>query len=694
MGAFKLPEEMPTGLTELTALRDEALAEFDILKAKVNADEYLTDDELEYMEQLVSALETIQGAADTAIEAETARNSKIADLLAKVDGGEEDESEEESEEGPDGSADNEGESVPDGSERVEADVAAAEVVSEAEAATRDAVPAVTAANRRPVRFSGLGRGKTPDVPARRGPGNRDFGFTMDTQAPGYTPGYVGFRELALGLDSVRPGIRARSNRPNTGQFAGLTLGRLARGVTEIEDAHELVREIDRATALDQWRAPSFNTEGSLTAAGGWCAPSETLYTFCEVPAATDLLSLPEITIRRGGVRWPDEPDMSAIFDSFEWFFTETQLEAVDGNGDPTAIKQCVEIPCVEDFTEIRLNAVGYCVEAGILQTQGWPELIEKFMAELTQEHFRALSRRTINDMVTGSTALTIPADTQIGVASAIYNSVALMATNLRLDRGLGRTALIEGVAPSWLFEVIRADLAMREGVDTLSISDAQIQSGFSARNISLQFVGDWQTRDAGKPGNINTLEWPDSVNIMLYPAGTWFRALSNVIELGVMYPKEQLQVNRYTRMFTEDAIAVAKRCNKSLNIMVPICPSGAVGARQTVVCNSTTMVNEVQQIATDSGTITAGNFKLTFEGQQTGNIAWNAAASAVQTALEALSNVDSGDVAVTGGALPGTPVSVEFKGAYAGVNDVQMSVDNTGLTGGTLAVTTTTQGRS
>jgi hypothetical protein len=71
---------------------------------------------------------------------------------------------------------------------------------------------------------------------------------------------------------------------------------------------------------------------------------------------------------------------------------------------------------------------------------------------------------------------------------------------------------------------------------------------------------------------------------VLYPAGTWFRAMSNVIELGVMYPKEQLQVNRYTRFFTEDALATGKRCNKSIVVTIPLCVSGGIGARKEITC--------------------------------------------------------------------------------------------------------------
>jgi hypothetical protein len=282
-----------------------------------------------------------------------------------------------------------------------------------------------------------------------------------------------------------------------------------------------------------------------------------------------------------------EPDLTEVYANFEWFFTEPELEAVDsGDGSPTAVKTCVDIPCPDEFEEIRLAAVGYCVEAGILQTQGWPELIEWFMQSLAQEHLRALSRRTILDIVAGSTGVTIAGDTQIGVVSSVLNSLALQATNLRLNRGLGRTATIEGVAPSWFFEVIRADLAMQEGVDNKNVTDGQVQAWLAARNLALQFVGDWQTRGAGEPGDLTTVAWPATVNVLLYPAGTWFRSLSPVIELGVMYPKEQLQVNRYTRFFTEDAIAVGKRCNASLNVEIPICVSGAISDRQAVTCSA------------------------------------------------------------------------------------------------------------
>lgn len=106
--------------------------------------------------------------------------------------------------------------------------------------------------------------------------------------------------------------------------------------------------------------------------------------------------------------------------------------------------------------------------------------------------------------------------------------------------------------------------------------------------------------------------------------------------------------------------------------------------------------NEVQQVAI-TGSPTGGSFTLTFDGQTTAGIVYNAAAAAVQSALAALSNIGSGNVSCSGGALPGTPVAVTFIGSLAGIDVPQMTASAASLTGGTspaVNVTTTTPGGS
>ena len=104
--------------------------------------------------------------------------------------------------------------------------------------------------------------------------------------------------------------------------------------------------------------------------------------------------------------------------------------------------------------------------------------------------------------------------------------------------------------------------------------------------------------------------------------------------------------------------------------------------------------SEVQTI-TVTGSPTGGTFTLTFTGQTTGTIAYNATAATIKTTLEALSNINPGDVVLTGGPLPATPVVVTFQGQYAGTDVALMTDNDAGLTGGTtpaVTVTTTTPG--
>ncbi len=100
------------------------------------------------------------------------------------------------------------------------------------------------------------------------------------------------------------------------------------------------------------------------------------------------------------------------------------------------------------------------------------------------------------------------------------------------------------------------------------------------------------------------------------------------------------------------------------------------------------------QTVTVTGTPTGGSFTLTFNGQTTAAIPYNATAAQVKTALVALSNVASTDVTTTGGPLPGSPVVVTFGGNYNDTNVAQMTA-TASLTGGsspTAAVSTTTPG--
>lgn len=103
--------------------------------------------------------------------------------------------------------------------------------------------------------------------------------------------------------------------------------------------------------------------------------------------------------------------------------------------------------------------------------------------------------------------------------------------------------------------------------------------------------------------------------------------------------------------------------------------------------------NEEQTI-TITGTPTGGSFTITFGGETTAAIPYNATAAQVKAALLALPSLVYGDIEVTGGPGPGTPWVVEFMGRYSGMAVAAMTTTDS-LTGGTTpesAVTESTAG--
>lgn len=99
--------------------------------------------------------------------------------------------------------------------------------------------------------------------------------------------------------------------------------------------------------------------------------------------------------------------------------------------------------------------------------------------------------------------------------------------------------------------------------------------------------------------------------------------------------------------------------------------------------------NEVQQIAVNA---TGGTYTLTYSGQTTGTIAYNATPAVVLTALEALSNIPTGALRVTQtvAASPAFTYTIEFGGSLGETNVAQMTSTAAGLTGGTSAAVVTT----
>lgn len=84
---------------------------------------------------------------------------------------------------------------------------------------------------------------------------------------------------------------------------------------------------------------------------------------------------------------------------------------------------------------------------------------------------------------------------------------------------------------------------------------------------------------------------------------------------------------------------------------------------------------------------TGGTFTVTVGGQTTSAVAYNATAGTLQTALEALSTVAVGDVAVTGGPGATNPYRIQIGGAYNDTATPTITASGASLTGTGAAAT-------
>ena len=106
---------------------------------------------------------------------------------------------------------------------------------------------------------------------------------------------------------------------------------------------------------------------------------------------------------------------------------------------------------------------------------------------------------------------------------------------------------------------------------------------------------------------------------------------------------------------------------------------------------SSAAANEVQTLASSGAS--AGTFTLTYDGQTTAAIAYNATAATVVQALQALANVGVGNVSATGGPAQSTNIVFTFIGELAARDVPLITINKAGLTGaGAGIVTQTTKG--
>lgn len=319
-----LPEELSTlSDEELTALRDRAVEMFDELYADGEAT--LSPDDLETLKGLKGAIDSLNAEETRRSEASAEIKAAAAELAASIASAESAAGEEDAggEEAP-------AEPIAAATETVA--LAGETVVDSGDAA--GAVVAAAAAQRGPVslRVSGARRrgAAAAKALAANSAGSRspirsttaigNFSVGQELSIEDLSEVYArqsGTLSKSAAESSVRSGRSFRQRFP----IAQIRREFDERAKVYSDDPSDVEAAIKFAT--DEKRLSG----GSLVAAGGWCAPSETIYDLCQLESSAGIISLPELGAMRGGIRNTLGPDWATFLSTTGFTFTEADDQA-------------------------------------------------------------------------------------------------------------------------------------------------------------------------------------------------------------------------------------------------------------------------------------------------------------------------------------------------------------------------------
>ncbi|MGC5027457.1 major capsid protein [Tsukamurella sp. DT100] len=563
---------------DLNAISAEAQGEFGSIDVENPSDESIAA-----LETLVAISESVQQAASAAEAATAERAAAVASLSDRMSalGAREDTDTPADPSAVDEDAPAEEPDAPvDGPEDPVAKAAGADAKKKASTAQSDTPAAGVDApvqEAAPIAASGAARRRVPlgSLPRKQEP--------TPTEAPGVAiVAAANVKGIAAGthldgLDGLTAAVQAKIEALPTGYVPNAVI---KENVATIRRPFpkELVASADRRddTEVLNYAADHSRLDGgSLVAAGGWCSPSETLY---ELPgiladAKAGLIDVPDIQVNRGGIRFNRGLDFKNIYAGVG--FAQTEAQAIAGTE-----KTFWHIPCVDPWIDVRSDVVGFGLIAGVLQQDAYPEVGREATAGALAAHAHKVNASTISRMVAEATNV---GTVTLGpsVTTAVLGGLEQQVVDVRYGYRAPETMQLEAILPLWLKPLIRQDLSLRTGIAFDQVDDGAITGYFAKRGVRVQFVYDWQdsftsatTPSTGFGGADAYKDWPDTVQALIYPAGTYVRGRGEVLSLDTIYDSTNLKINDYIQLFVEEKLLVARRAYSARLVTFPTLVNG------------------------------------------------------------------------------------------------------------------------
>lgn len=324
-------------------------------------------------------------------------------------------------------------------------------------------------------------------------------------------------------------------------------------------------------------------------AAGICGPVETAY---DIPVIGDTDrpvrdALARMGADRGGLTY--RPAIDGVLQTGgigNW--TSANDEA-----DPLVPKTCLEVDCPTPVT-VEVDAIYQCLTFSNMSTQFDPE----FMDSVIQAQGIAFARFAENKLLTQLTnaSKTIYTTKFLGAARDAVVALDKIVAYYRSVHRLNDNAPLRHIVPLWMKDLFRADIARQmvgDGLETLAISDEQIEEWFRRRNINITYHLDGiDPADITAPdpdivvpnqlysvaaANTEVPEFKDAVSTLLFREGDWKYLDGGELNMGIVRDSVLNSENRF-QTFKEEFGTGAHRGIESLHLVYQLSPTGASAA--------------------------------------------------------------------------------------------------------------------
>lgn len=314
---------------------------------------------------------------------------------------------------------------------------------------------------------------------------------------------------------------------------------------------------------------------ALTASGGICAPAPVRYEFdgvgSDVRPIRDVL--PRFDANRGAVQVFRTPGLGAVADALG---VHTNADDIAGNSKNVLVVNCPEP------TTCTVQAITRILQFGNFMGQYFPELTDEYLRLANVAQARLAENELWDAMCDQSTAITSGSDAALGAIPDFLAALARAGASYRSRHRVSEETVLRAIAPSWLLDLLRVDGARRAPGDaTLSLSNAQIRGWLTNYNINLVLSPDGGGQVFGAQGDGALINWPDTVETLLYPEGAFIFGDGGSLDLGIVRDSTLNNTNDF-QVFAETMEFVCLVGVESYCLTMDLCPSGKAQALDDV----------------------------------------------------------------------------------------------------------------